>query len=251
MADNSQEIKRHKGIYLLPNLFTTAGLFAGFFAIVAAMDGRFEAAAVAVFIAMVMDGIDGRIARLTNTQSDFGKEYDSLADMISFGIAPALVIYTWALQSMGKIGWLAAFLYTAAAALRLARFNTQVDTVDKGFFQGLSSPAAAALLMGMVWVGADYQVKGEAYAILAFVLTVAAGLLMVSNVRYHSFKNFDLKGKVPFVAILVVVLIFVFISISPSHVLFAMAFVYAVSGVVLTLWRLRGKQGSRSGVSKK
>ncbi len=244
MADDLQETKRRKGIYLLPNLFTTAGLFAGFFAIVAAMGGRFEAAAVAVFVAMIMDGIDGRVARLTNTQSDFGKEYDSLADMISFGIAPALVVYAWALQAMGKVGWLAAFLYTAAAALRLARFNTQVDSVDRGFFQGLASPAAAALVMGMVWVGADYQVEGDEYAGLAFVLTIAAGLLMVSNVRYHSFKDFDLKGKVPFVALLVVVLVFVFISISPSHVLFAMAFVYAVSGVVFTVWKLRNKRNT-------
>ncbi len=245
MGDELQETKRHKGIYLLPNLFTTGGLFAGFFAIVAAIDGRFEAAAIAIFIAMLMDGIDGRIARLTNTQSDFGKEYDSLADMISFGIAPALVVYTWALQSMGKIGWLAAFLYTAAAALRLARFNTQTAVVDKGFFQGLASPAAAALVMGMVWVGSDYQVEGDSYAGYAFVLTVVAGLLMVSNIRYHSFKNFDLKGRVPFVAILVVVFIFVFISISPSHVLFAMAFIYAVSGVVTTLWGMRGKRAGR------
>ncbi len=246
MGNDLNEIKRHKGIYLLPNLFTTAGLFAGFFAIVAAMDERFEAAAVAIFIAMLMDGIDGRIARWTNTQSDFGREYDSLSDMISFGIAPALVVYIWALQSLGKLGWLAAFLYTATAALRLARFNTQAGTVGKGFFQGLASPAAAALVAGMVWVGADYQVEGDAYAGFAFVLTIAAGLLMVSNVRYHSFKNFDLKGKVPFVALLVVVLIFVFISISPSHVLFAMAFAYMVSGVVFTLWKLRSKRSNSS-----
>jgi len=220
--------------------------FCWFFAIVAAMDERFEAAAVAIFVAMLMDGIDGRIARWTNTQSDFGKEYDSLADMISFGIAPALVIYIWALQTMGKLGWLAAFLYTAAAALRLARFNTQARAVGKGFFQGLASPAAAALIAGMVWVGAEYQVEGDSYAGFAFVLTIAAGLLMVSNVRYHSFKDFDLRGKVPFVAILVVVLIFVFISISPSQILFATAFVYAVSGVAITLWKLRSKRSNSS-----
>jgi len=230
---------------LLPNLFTTAGLFAGFYAIVAAMNGRFEAAAIAIFVAMVMDGIDGRIARMTNTQSDFGKEYDSLADMISFGIAPALVMYSWALGGLGKLGWLAAFLYTAAAALRLARFNTQAASADKGYFQGLASPAAAALVIGMVWLCHDNGLSGGDVAWLALIVTVIGGVLMVSNVRYHSFKNIDLKGKVPFVSILVVVLVFVFISISPPLVLFGLAFIYASSGVIGTLLELRRRKSAR------
>ncbi|MCW8959287.1 MAG: CDP-diacylglycerol--serine O-phosphatidyltransferase, partial [Gammaproteobacteria bacterium] len=213
--------KRRRGIYLLPNLFTTAALFAGFYAIVAAMGGQFEAAAVAIFIAMVLDGLDGRVARMTNTQSEFGAEYDSLADMISFGLAPALVMYEWSLHSMGKLGWLAAFIYTAGAALRLARFNTQIGIADKRFFQGLASPAAAAVVVGMVWVGHDYEVAGSRLAWLALLVTVATGILMVSNARYYSFKDLDLKGRVPFFFLLVVVLIFVLISIDPPQVLFA------------------------------
>lgn len=236
--DEEQKSIRRRGIYLLPNLFTTAALFAGFYAIVAAMNSRFEAAAVAVFIAMVLDGLDGRVARLTNTQSDFGAEYDSLSDMVSFGLAPALVMYEWALHSMGKLGWLAAFIYTAAAALRLARFNTQVGTADKRYFQGLASPAAAAVVTGLVWVGTEYEVTGVELNWICFAITVAAGLLMVSNIRYYSFKDLDLKGKVPFVAVLVVVLIFVLITLHPPTVLFGSFSLYALSGLITTL-RLR------------
>lgn len=227
--------KRRRGIYLLPNLLTTAGLFAGFYAIVAAMDNNFEKAAIAIFIAMVLDGLDGRVARMTNTQSEFGAEYDSLADMVSFGMAPALVMFQWALQGMGKIGWLAAFVYVAAAALRLARFNTQVAVADKRYFQGLASPAAAAVIAGAVWVGNDYQLSGPVLNWGAIVLTILAGVLMVSNVRYYSFKTLDLKGKVPFVAMLVVVLIFVLISIDPPQVLWSVFLLYALSGPVLTV----------------
>jgi CDP-diacylglycerol--serine O-phosphatidyltransferase len=230
--------KRHRGVYLLPNLFTTAALFAGFYAIVAAIGQKYEAAAVAVFIAMVLDGLDGRVARMTNTQSEFGAEYDSLSDMISFGLAPALVMYLWSLQGMGKLGWLAAFIYTAGAALRLARFNTQLAVADKRFFQGLPSPSAAAIVVGMVWVGHDYGLDGGDITWAAFTLTVATGLLMVSNVRFYSFKELDLKGKVPFVFLLVLVLIFVLVSIDPPQVLFGSFLLYALSGPAVTVWML-------------
>jgi CDP-diacylglycerol--serine O-phosphatidyltransferase len=180
--------KRRRGIYLLPNLFTTAGLFAGFYAIIAATKGRFEAAAIAIFVAMIMDSLDGRIARLTNTQSDFGKEYDSLSDMVAFGLAPALVVYEWVLSGLGKLGWLAAFIYAAGAALRLARFNVQHAVVNKRFFQGLASPAAAGVLGGMVWVGDDFGLReATGVASLAEAMTVVVALLMVSNIRYRSF----------------------------------------------------------------
>jgi CDP-diacylglycerol--serine O-phosphatidyltransferase len=245
VSEEPQEKRPHRGIYLLPNLFTTACLFAGFYAIVSAMNGRFEAAAIAIFIAMIMDGLDGRVARLTNTQSAFGAEYDSLADMVSFGLAPALVMYVWALSDLGKLGWLAAFVYAAGTALRLARFNTQVGRADKRYFQGLASPAAAAVVAGLVWVGQDYLVDGRSISILAFVVTILAGLLMVSNVRYRSFKDLDLKGKVPFVAILAVVLVFVLISIDPPQVLFGVFALYALSGPVVTLVKLRRKRAER------
>lgn len=247
MTTTEQDIekKRSRGIYLLPNLFTTGCLFAGFYAIVSAMGGRFEPAAIAIFVAMVMDGLDGRVARLTNTQTDFGAQYDSLADMISFGLAPALVMYAWALNSLGKLGWLAAFIYAAAAALRLARFNTQVGIADKRFFQGLASPAAAAVISGAVWVGVDYAQLGSDWRFPAFFLTLIIGILMVSNVRYRSFKDFNLKGKVPFVTLLVVVLVFVFISIDPPQVLFSLFFVYAISGPVVTLITLRKRKAER------
>ena len=243
--DDKQEKKRRRGIYLLPNLFTTGCLFAGFYAIVASMGGRFEAAAIAIFIAMVMDGLDGRVARLTNTQSAFGAEYDSLADMVSFGLAPALVVYVWLLSDLGKLGWLAAFVYTAGTALRLARFNTQVGRADKRYFQGLASPAAAAVIAGMVWVGQDYDVDGRSFAIAAAIITIMLGVFMVSNVRYRSFKDLDLKGRVPFVAVLIVVLVFVLISIDPPQVLFAGFALYALSGPVITLITLRRRRAER------
>lgn len=245
MKTPSKEGQRRRGIYLLPNLFTTAALFAGFYAIVAAMKGEFELAAVAVFIAMLLDGIDGRVARLTNTQTDFGAEYDSLADMISFGLAPALVMYQWVLSEMGKLGWLAAFIYTAGAALRLARFNTQVDTVDKNYFQGLASPSAAAIVVGLVWTGETYQLTGPTVAAVAFGLTILAGVLMVSNIRYHSFKGFNLKNKVPFVAMLLTVLVIVLVSSNPPVVLFGGFMIYAISGPVLTLVHLRRRRAER------
>jgi CDP-diacylglycerol---serine O-phosphatidyltransferase len=243
--ENSVKPVRRKGLYLLPNLFTTAALFAGFYAIVAAMNSRYQGAAISVFVAMVLDGMDGRIARLTHTQSDFGAEYDSLSDMVSFGIAPALVIYQWSLVTLGKLGWLAAFLYTSAAALRLARFNTQVGIADKRFFQGLASPSAAALLAGLVWLCDEHGLPGTVLAPLAFLFTVLAALLMVSNIRYYSFKSLDLKGRVPFVTGLLVVLVFVLISLSPPLVLFILFFVYALSGPILTLIHIRQRREAR------
>ncbi|MGH8590552.1 MAG: CDP-diacylglycerol--serine O-phosphatidyltransferase, partial [Gammaproteobacteria bacterium] len=239
---------RRRGVYLLPNLFTTAAQFAGFYAIVSAsaMDGGFLAAAVSIYVAMILDGVDGRVARLTNTETDFGAEYDSLSDMISFGLAPALVMFEWSLVSWGKLGWLAAFVYTAAAALRLARFNTQVGIADKRYFQGLPSPSAAALLAGAVWLGEDSGLgDGHSLAPLTLLLTVLAALLMVSNIRYHSLKTLDFRGRLPFVAGLLVVLVFVFVSLSPPLLLFLGFLVYAASGPVMTLVQLRRRRAQR------
>ena len=226
--------QKRKGIYLLPNLLTTAGLFSGFFAVVSSMTGRFEAAAVAIFVAMIFDGLDGRVARMTNTQSDFGAEYDSMADMVSFGMAPALVAYNWGLTELGKFGWLAAFVYVAGAALRLARFNTQVGIADKRFFQGLASPAAAAVVAGLVWVGVEYDVVGTDYGIVVALVTGFAGLLMVSNFKYNSFKEVNWHGKVPFVGLLIVLLIFVVVATEPALVLFIVFSLYALAGPINT-----------------
>jgi CDP-diacylglycerol---serine O-phosphatidyltransferase len=232
--------RRRRGIYLLPNLFTTAALFAGFYSIVAAMNANFESAAIAIFVAMILDGMDGRIARLTNTQSDFGVQYDSLSDMVCFGLAPALVIYQWSLFYVGKLGWLAAFIYAAATALRLARFNTQVASADKQYFQGLPSPSAAALIAGLIWWAESLAISdGGALVFISFPITVVAGILMVSNIRYHSFKQFDLHGRVPFIAGIIVVLIFAFIASEPPLVLFLISLIYATSGPVFTLVLIR------------
>ncbi len=246
--------KRPRGIYLLPNLFTTAALFAGFYAVLAAAAGRFEAAALAVFAAMLLDGFDGRVARMTHTQTAFGAEYDSLSDMVAFGVAPALVAYHWALGGLGKVGWLAAFVYTAAAALRLARFNTQASTIDKRYFQGLPSPSAAAIVAGAVWIGADQGVEPATAAWLLGLLTVTAGLLMVSNFRYFSFKQLNLHGRVPFVLAVVVMLAMALIVIHPPVILFLGFLLYALSGPVWTLVRLRQRRalrrrGRRSGAA--
>ena len=243
---------RRRGVYLVPHLLTTGAMFAGFYAIVAAMNGKFEPSAVAVFIAMILDGLDGRVARMTNTQSDFGAEYDSLSDMVSFGVAPALVMYIWSLSSLvdygwqwGKLGWLGAFIYVAAAALRLARFNTKVGTSDKRYFQGLPSPAAAAVVVGMVWFFYDQQVQGQDVALIALILTIATGLLMVSNVSYYSFKDLDFKNKVPFLAIFAIVLIFVMIAIDPPKTLFAGFLIYAMSGPIISIMRRLRKRSQR------
>lgn len=222
----------HKGIYLLPNLFTTAALFSGFYSIIAAMNGDFIQSAVAVFISMVLDGLDGRVARLTRTQSAFGAEYDSLADMVSFGIAPALVAFTWALAPLGKVGWIAAFIYAVGAALRLARFNTMHGSEDKRYFTGLPSPAAAAVVAGVIWAAVDAGYAGDDIARFMAILVPVIGLLMVSNVKYRSFKDLNLKGRVPFVVLLSTVLALVLVALEPALVLAISFCGYAASGLI-------------------
>ena len=231
---------RSKTIYLLPNAFTTAALFSGFFAIVQAMNGRFEMAAIAIFASMILDGMDGRVARLTNTQSAFGEQYDSLADMTSFGVAPALVMYEWILKDLGKWGWLAAFTYCACAALRLARFNTNIGVVDKRYFQGLPSPAAGALVAGFLWLAEDnkFPIRESAMPWLAWVLTLYAGISMVSNVPFWSGKTLDVRHSVPFWVMLALVGAFALISADPPIALFALFVLYALSGWLLAAWRL-------------
>ena len=222
---------RHKGIFILPSLVTTGSLFVGFYAIVQATQGRFEIAAAAIFISMVLDGLDGRIARWTNTASDFGKEYDSLVDVISFGLTPALVIFEWVLSSFGKPGWLTSFLFVACTALRLARFNS-VETGDKRYFQGLPCPAAAAFLAGWIWVIEGYNLSSSLTASVTLGITVAAALAMVSNIPYRSFKDFDPKNRIPFFALILVVIPFVLISVDPPLVLFALFAIYFISGPI-------------------
>ena len=232
---------RRKGLYVLPNAFTIAALFGGFYAIVMAMNGRFEQAALGVFSAMVLDSLDGRVARMTHTQSTFGEQMDSLSDMVSFGAAPALVVYEWALKGMGKLGWAAAFVYCAAAALRLARFNTNLGVVDKRFFQGLPSPAAAAIVMGFVWLmndaGFSVANSGEWLPWTAFAFTLYAGLTMVTNVPFYSFKDISLKRSVPFVVIVAIALGIAVINIHPPLVLFALFLIYGASGYAVYVWR--------------
>ena len=242
----SSDKQQRRGIYLLPNLFTTAGLFAGFYAIVAAIRGDFEAAAIAVFVAMIMDGLDGRIARMTNTQSAFGAEYDSLADMVAFGLAPALVIFLWTLLDMGKFGWMIAFIYAACGALRLARFNTQIGTADKRYFQGLPSPAAAATVAGWVWLGTDRSLDPAILINVAVPITFFCAILMVSSMRYYSFKDLDFRNRVPFIKMLALVLIFALVANDPPLVLFAAFLIYAVSGPVFTLIKLRQRRSERA-----
>jgi len=230
---------RGRGIYLLPNLFTTAALFAGFYAICAAVSGKYAAAAIAVLVAIVLDGMDGRIARMTNTQSDFGAEYDSLADMVSFGVAPAL-------HDVGKFGFLVAFIYVSGAALRLARFNVQKTVQDKRFFKGLPSPSAAALVATTIWCGEAAGLHGHGGVVLLTILvTVAAALLMVSNVRYYSFKDLDLRGRIPFVVLPAMVLVFGLISIDPPLIMMLGFVGYAVSGVLFTLMQMRRSRAER------
>src|SRR5690625_4580119 len=237
--NQAQDEKPRRGIYLLPNAFTTGNLFAGFYAIVQAMNDQFETAAIAIFLAMVFDGMDGRVARLTNTQSAFGEQYDSLAGMVSFGMAPALVVYVWAVQDVGRWGWLAAFVFVVGAALRLARFNINIKVVDQRFFQGLPSPAAAALVAGFVWLAVDNKITTNetALAWVAFALTIYAGVTMVSNAPFYSGKNFALGRSVPFWMMLLFVLVFVFVSSDPPIVLFGLFVIYGLSGWVLMFWR--------------
>lgn len=234
---------RRKGIYLLPNLFTTGTLFAGFYAIIAAMRGHYEAASIAIFLAMLFDGLDGRVARLTNTSSKFGAEYDSLADMVSFGVAPALVMFSWALGGLGKFGWSVAFIFVACAALRLARFNTQIDTADKNYFTGLASPAAAAVIASAVWVCHDAGMIGAALpnelAVVMGLLTAVIGFLMIANFPYYSFKSVDFMSRVPFVVMIAMILVFGLVMLDPPRVLLIAFLVYAASGPVAKILKWR------------
>ena len=233
---------RRRGIYLLPYAFTTAALFCGFYAIVMAMNQRFEHAAWAIFIAMILDGLDGRVARLTNTQSEFGAQYDSLSDMVSFGAAPALVIYEWSLLGLGKLGWLAAFVYCAGAALRLARFNTNIEVVDKRFFQGVPSPAAAGIVAGYILMMNDLQVPGTKLDWVSWAIALFAGLTMVTNIPFYSFKDVNFRKSVPFIAVFLIALFFALISIDPPKVLFPIFVLYGLSGYAVFFWRLaKGK----------
>ncbi len=229
--------KRRKGIYILPNLFTLAALFGGFYAIVMAMNGRFDQAAIGVFCAMVLDSLDGRVARMTNTQSAFGEQMDSLSDMVSFGAAPALIAYVWALTSLGRWGWIGAFVYCACAALRLARFNVNTAVVDKRFFQGLPSPAAAALVAGFIWLMTEADISGQDVRWITFALTLYAGLTMVTNVPFYSFKDIQMKRSVPFVVIVLIALGIAVINIHPPTVIFGLFVLYGLSGYVLYGWR--------------
>jgi CDP-diacylglycerol--serine O-phosphatidyltransferase len=236
---------RKRGIYLLPNAFTLCNLFAGFYAIVQGMNHEFEKAAIAIFVAMVLDSLDGRVARLTHTQSAFGAEFDSLTDMVSFGAAPALVMYEWALHDLNRIGWGAAFVYCAGAALRLARFNTQLSVADKRWFTGLPSPAAAALVAGMVWAFTDDRVQGDDVTWFAAGLTAYAGATMVSGVKFYSGKDINLRRAVPFSAAVLLALSLLLISLQPSHVLWGVALAYGVSGYVMWVvqrWRTEAAQ---------
>ncbi|MEX1057685.1 MAG: CDP-diacylglycerol--serine O-phosphatidyltransferase [Natronospirillum sp.] len=238
--------QQRRAVYLVPNLLTTTALFAGFYAIIAAINGEFSNAAMAIFVAMIFDGLDGRVARMTHTQSEFGANYDSMSDLIAFGLAPALVAFLWSLEYLDQVGWAATFVYTAAAALRLARFNVQQGSVDKKFFIGLASPPAAAMVAGTVWAFNELGFAGEDLVYLMVVLVPGVGCLMVSNFRYYSFKDFGLRGRIPFTALLLVVLAFVVIAMDPPVVLLLLFLTYALSGPVMELWR-RTKRRSTEG----
>lgn len=229
--------KRRRAVYLVPNLLTTTALFAGFYAIIAAINGEFSNAAVAIFVAMIFDGLDGRVARMTHTQSEFGANYDSMSDLIAFGLAPALVAFLWSLENLDQVGWAATFVYVAAAALRLARFNVQLGSVDKKFFIGLASPAAAAMVAGTVWAFEELGFSGADLSYLMVVLVPGIGALMVSNIRYYSFKDVGLRGRIPFTAVLLVVLAFVVIAVDPPTVLLLLFLTYVASGPAMEIWR--------------
>ena len=239
VSEDGKKVRR-KGIFLLPNLLTTASLFSGFFSIISAIDGNFISAGMAIFAAQMLDGLDGRVARLTNSQSEFGAQYDSLCDVISFGLAPAIIIFLWGLDSIGQTGWVFSFLYVAAAALRLARFNTYLGSEDS-FFKGLPSPIAGAMVVYFVWAMSSYGVQGDevgrSLAIFSAVSTGIVSLLMVVNIPYYSFKEIDMKKRVPFFSMLFVVFIFALVSIDPPIVLAACAFSYIVSGPVIWVFK--------------
>lgn len=240
----------YSGIYLLPNLLTTASLFSAFYSIVASLKAQYDVAVIAIFVGMVADGLDGRIARMTNTQSAFGAEYDSLSDMVTFGVAPALLLYSWSLHQFGKLGWLVAFIYTAAVALRLARFNTQVETADKNYFQGLNCTFAGALVSSFAGVCQQQDWPFELISILSAIIAIVSAVLMVSNVRYYSFKGLDFKGKVPFLYVLLIVIFFVAVAVNPTVVVFIGSLIYALSGPLQTLFVLHRMRKQRRKMAK-
>jgi CDP-diacylglycerol--serine O-phosphatidyltransferase len=254
IVDEGADVRKkesHSGIYLLPNLLTTASLFAAFYSIVASFKAQYDVAVIAIFIGMVADGLDGRIARMTNTQSAFGAEYDSLSDMVTFGVAPALLLYCWGLNQFGKLGWLVAFIYTAAVALRLARFNTQVETADKRYFQGLNCTFAGAFLSSFVGLCQQHEGSFHALSVVSGLIALFAAVLMVSNVRYYSFKDLDFKGKVPFLYVLAIVLLFVAIAANPTLTVFIGTAIYALSGPLHTLYALGRMRKNRKKLVKK
>jgi CDP-diacylglycerol--serine O-phosphatidyltransferase len=250
----TEEAQPSRGVYWLPNLFTTGTLFGGFYAIVAAIDGNFSRAGIAVFVAMLFDGLDGRIARWTKTQSEFGKEYDSLCDMVAFGLAPAIVVYQWGIERIAdygqfwyRFGWLAAFFYAVAAGLRLARFNSRAAIADKRYFEGLPSPSAAATVAGFIWLVSEVEVDSLARLVLAFMVSIVAGALMVSKFPYWSGKDLNLRGRIPWIYALIIPLIYVLASLAPQlsvapQLLLLLFGSYALSGPLLWLWRRAGKK---------
>lgn len=243
-SEDGRKVPR-RGIYLLPNLLTLGALFAGFYAVIAGMAGNFNEAGWAIMIAGICDGLDGRIARLTNTQSAFGAQFDSLSDMVSFGMAPALIMFSWAFSEMGQLGWAASFIYMSCAALRLARFNVQLGTVDKRFFVGLASPLAAGLVTFVPWVAFKYGLEvTTSVSYFAVILTVFAGLLMISNYRYFSFKELNFKGTVPYMVFIMAVILLVVIAQNPQEMLLLMAVLYASSGPIGWIYRRQFKRGS-------
>lgn len=241
IIEDGQSIRR-RGIYLLPNLFTTMALFSGFFAVISALNHDFSSAAIAIFLSMVLDGLDGRVARMTNTQSAFGAEYDSLADMLSFGLAPAVVAFSWmqfdGVNDLGKFGWICAFIYVAGAALRLARFNVQISVVDKAWFVGLPSPTAAAIVAGSVWVMSDFEMASYSARVILALVVAVSGILMVSNINFYSFKKVDIRNPVPFVVLLAIIVLIVLIWAKPPVTLLLLFGGYTVVGIVLAAMRL-------------
>lgn len=244
VSEGGKQVRR-RGVYLLPSIFTMGALFAGFYAVVAAMNEQFVSAVLAIVVAGVLDGLDGRVARLTNTQSAFGAELDSLSDMVSFGVAPGLIVFSWGLGPLGRFGWALTFIYIAGAALRLARFNTQIDTADRRYFSGLASPAAAGLIVSMVWLAVEHGFHGDAVptelSVITGITTALAGILMVSNIPYYSFKDIGSKGRVPFVMALLVPLMFAVIMVNPPLILLGIGITYGLSGPVQAIWGRSGR----------
>ena len=248
-TDASADTVHRRGIYLIPNLLTTSALFAGFYSLIASMEGDFQKACVAIFVAQLLDGADGRVARMTHTQSEFGAQYDSMSDIIAFGLAPAILAFQWSLSGLHKVGWIAAFIFVAGAALRLARFNVQIGKVDKKYFVGLASPAGAAVIWASIWSMLEFGISGEQVPYLMALLVPLVGILMVSPIRYFSFKDISAQRRIPFFALLAIVLGLSLVALDPARVLFCMAFTYAISGPVTELVQ-RVRQRKKRGTSE-